>query len=120
MIGMISPSVGMGLGSIDPCVIVHKRIAQVMSIREGDEVEFEILEAGERFSHKVLIKDGITADVIVHGALFMHGDCEMRNDAYFWYFQDGASQWHCRGTDCSRNLGWPQMRILDGICRVAL
>jgi ribonuclease HI len=82
MIGMISPSVGIGLGSTDPCVIVHKRIAQVMNIREGDEVEFEILEAGERFSHKVLIKDWITADVIVHGALFMGiAKCEMMHSS---------------------------------------
>ena len=68
---MISPSVGMGLGSTDPCVVVHQRIAQAMNICEGDEVEFEILEAGERFTHKVRIKDRIKADVIVHGAVFM-------------------------------------------------
>lgn len=61
----------MGLGVEEPCVAIHARIAREMNSKEGDEVDFEILEAGERFTQKVLIKDGISAVVIVYGAIYL-------------------------------------------------
>jgi len=71
VIGMISPSVGQGLGSLDPGVFLNRRIADAMNISDGDNVEFELLDAAERFETPVRIKDDISADVIVHGAIFM-------------------------------------------------
>lgn len=63
-----SYSVSMALELKGPFVAVHARVTREMNIKDGTIVEFEILEAGERFSHKVVVKDNISDDVIVHGA----------------------------------------------------
>lgn len=68
MMGSLSYSVGMALGTHEPCIVLNTRVAQAMHIQEGDEVEFEILEAAERFTGAVSVNPNINADVVIHGA----------------------------------------------------
>jgi anaerobic selenocysteine-containing dehydrogenase len=68
MMGSLSYPVGMALGTHEPCIVLNTRVAQAMHIQEGDEVEFEILEAAERFTGAVSVNPNINADVVIHGA----------------------------------------------------
>jgi ribonuclease HI len=69
VISMASPSVGAGLGSHEPGVYVNKRIADAMNIKEGDSIEIEILVYGDRLKKPVTIKENMSADVLVYGAI---------------------------------------------------
>jgi hypothetical protein len=37
-------------------LIIQPRIANQLDIRDGDEIEFELVESGERFRNKVTVK----------------------------------------------------------------
>ena len=47
VLGMVSPSVGMSLGSIEAGVYLHSRIAKEMGVADGGEVEIEFVAVGE-------------------------------------------------------------------------
>jgi ribonuclease HI len=46
-------------------LIIQQRIANQLDIRDGDEIEFELVESGDRFRNKVTVKESMSADFVV-------------------------------------------------------
>jgi ribonuclease HI len=46
-------------------LVIQSRIANQLDIRDGDEIEFELVESGERFRNKVTVKENMSADFVI-------------------------------------------------------
>jgi ribonuclease HI len=46
-------------------LIIQPRIANQLDIRDGDEIEFELVESGERFRNKVTVNENMSADFVI-------------------------------------------------------
>ena len=69
ILGMTSYTVSQALGT-EPSVVVNPRVAREMNIQDGDEVDFEFVEAGKAFRKPVVVKE-CAAPVTIHGAVRM-------------------------------------------------
>jgi ribonuclease HI len=47
-------------------LIIQPRIGNQLDIRDGDEIEFELVESGERFRNKVTFKQNMSADFVIN------------------------------------------------------
>lgn len=69
VLGSISYTVSQALGT-EPSFVVNPRVAAEMDIQDGDNVDFEFVEAGKTFRRPVVVKE-CAAPVTIHGAVGM-------------------------------------------------
>jgi hypothetical protein len=61
--------------------IIQSRIADQLGIQDGDEIEYELVEFGERFRNQVTVKEDMDADFVVRlNAGLMGQSCSMGPD----------------------------------------
>ena len=69
ILSIASPSVLMGLGETEHPTILHARVAKALGIHDGDVVQFEFVQIGERFRLPVTVRDDVPTAFMIHGAV---------------------------------------------------
>ena len=69
LLGIKSPTMCMAIG--DHPIVLNKRIAEELNIKDGDQMEFEVYELGEEYCMPVHVPStDITFDFLIHDAIF--------------------------------------------------
>jgi ribonuclease HI len=58
-------SVSQAFADCENPLIISPRVASQLDIHNGDEVEFELMETGERFRNLVTVKENMSADFVI-------------------------------------------------------
>ena len=64
--GAVIRSYSVAMATGDDLVIMKGRIAKALGIRDGDVVEFDLVDVGDTVRPPVKIKDNINSDVLIH------------------------------------------------------
>jgi ribonuclease HI len=59
-------SVSQAFADCENPLIISPRIANQLCIQDGDEIEYELVEAGERFRNLVTVKENMLADFVIN------------------------------------------------------
>jgi len=67
LLSTVSYSVSQGVGTTDPCIVISSRVAELMNIRDGDKVVFEVPIADHyKFKSPVKVSQ-LPVDCLIHG-----------------------------------------------------
>jgi anaerobic selenocysteine-containing dehydrogenase len=96
------------------------RIAEALGIRDGDVVEFELIDVGDTIRLTVRIRDDISSDVLIHDWLSL-GICQ-RCRVHSWGRFFGRTKSVGKDADYSiaRNVDWNAGNSNQGDCYFAL